>query len=260
MAFESSISRRHVLNLFAGGAALTLVGPARAGEARIVSLIAVAQKLPTLRQRIDFISNALVGSPYRGDTLIGGPHRPEQFVVRDDCFDCMTYCETVLAAALAHMPEEYAVILRQIRYRDGAARWRARNHYFSEWSANNCAAGICDPVTLPGGETIARTLTEMRALGPMRTSFTAVPRASVLANKALLATGDIIAFVSPRSDLDVFHVGFVVVDRDGALWLRHAARSKGHVVETPLARFIARYRVQAVALWRPRDPADDVIV
>lgn len=261
MAFQSTFNRRHILHVLAGGAALFAAGPVRAGETRIARLIGQAQKLPAMSQRIDFISRALMGTRYRGYTLIGGPRRAEQFVMRDDVFDCVTFCETVLAAAMVREPAEFAATLRQIRYRDGAVTWRERNHYFSEWGANNTAAGICAPVKLPGSETVAKTLTEMRSLGPRRTSFDAIPRESLFTNKSLLTTGDIIAFVSQRSDLDVFHVGFVIVGRDGDLWLRHAAQSRGRVVEQPLAPFMKQYRVHAVTLLRPRERADeDVIV
>ena len=59
-----------------------------------------------ISQRIDFISGALRGTRYQGYTLIGGPQRPEQFVVRDDAFDCVTFCETVLAAAIARQSRQ----------------------------------------------------------------------------------------------------------------------------------------------------------
>ncbi len=260
MEFDSTFNRRHILFLLAGGAALATAGPAHAGEARIAALIGQAQKFPAVAERIDFISRALIGTPYRGHTLIGGPRQPERFVTRDDCFDCVTFCETVLAAATVKDASEYAEALRHIRYRDGAVVWRERNHYFSEWGANNIAAGVCRPLTLPGSETIDRTLTEMQALGARQISFPAISRDRLLANKALLATGDIIGFLSQRADLDYFHVGFVVVAQDGDLWLRHAARSKGRVVDTLLARFLNQNRVRAVTLWRPSErPNEDVI-
>lgn len=259
MEFESALNRRHILRLLAGGAALAAAGPAQAGETRVARLIARTQKFPAISQRIDFISRAFVGTRYRAYTLIGGPRRPERFVMRDDGFDCVTYCETVLAAALAREPQEFAATLRQIRYRGGEVGWRERNHYFTEWGANNTAAGVCAPLPLPGGETIVKTLTEMRALGPRRTSFESIPRDSLLANKALLATGDIIAFVSRRSDLDVFHVGYVIVADDGDLWLRHAAQSKGRVIEQPLLRFMKQYQVREVTLWRPRERTDFIV-
>ena len=46
-------------------------------------------------------SGKLLGIRYRSNTLIGSPKLPEQFVIRDDAFDCVTYCEAVLAAAVA---------------------------------------------------------------------------------------------------------------------------------------------------------------
>ena len=68
---------------------------------------------------MDFISRALLGVRYQANTLIGGPQRPEQFVVRADAFDCVTYCEIVLAAAMARNYGEFETALRKIRYEHG---------------------------------------------------------------------------------------------------------------------------------------------
>ena len=62
---------------------------------------AVPEAQASVSERMDFISRALLGVRYRANTLIGGPQQPEQFVVRDDAFDCVTFCEFVLATALA---------------------------------------------------------------------------------------------------------------------------------------------------------------
>lgn len=252
---EHVVSRRHFLWLAAGAAALAVAPPAaRAEHARMTRLIEKAAALPSIGPRIDFISRALIGTPYRGYTLIGGPRKAEQFVTRDDAFDCVTYCEAVLAAALARKPEDYATALRLIRYRGGEISWRARNHYFSQWCESNVANNVCRPVIVPGGETIAKTVNYMPALGARRMSMNAVPRAELLANKELLVTGDIIGFLSRRGGLDYFHIGFVVIAPDGGLWLRHAAKSKRGVLDEPLARFLSANRVKAVTLLRPREP------
>ncbi|MDI1346760.1 MAG: DUF1460 domain-containing protein [Pseudolabrys sp.] len=249
------ISRRSMLRMLAGGAAFVTTAPAANAEtARIARLIEAAQALPTIGQRIDFISRALVGSHYRGYTLIGGPRKAERFVTRDDVFDCVTYCEAVLAAARVRTLDAYAATLRQIRYHDGAVAWRERNHYFAQWCENNIANEICAPVAIPDSETIAKTLSYMPALGARRMSLAAIPRASLLANTQLLATGDIIGFLSERARLDYFHVGFVVVAPDGDLWLRHAARSRGRVLDEPLGRFLSANRVKAVTVLRAREP------
>jgi len=140
MSFNLSLSRRDILHLLAGGAATSagiMPGSATAAEARIGRLIDDARGKSSISQRLDFISGALRGTRYQGYTLIGGSKRPEQFVVRDDAFDCVTFCETVLAAARAGNPAEFDDALRTIRYHNGVVSWRERNHYFFEWGQHN---------------------------------------------------------------------------------------------------------------------------
>src|SRR5665213_3372354 len=93
-------TRRTILQLVAGATPFAAL-PVFAGQARIDKLIVDAQTQSGMSQRIDFISRALLGTGYEPYTLIGGPRRPEKFVVRDDVFDCVTFCETVLAGAMS---------------------------------------------------------------------------------------------------------------------------------------------------------------
>ena len=103
MPFDLNLNRRSALHLLAGGAAFAAgVTPGSTAEARIDRLIKEARDKGPISKRLDFISGALRGTRYQGYTLIGGPRRPEKFVVRDDAFDCVTFCETVLAAAIAN--------------------------------------------------------------------------------------------------------------------------------------------------------------
>ncbi len=258
---DLAFDRRHVLQMLAGSAAFAAgLVPAQAARGHIDSLILAARALPTISERIAFISRALIGTPYRGYTLVGGPHRPERFVARDDCFDCVTFCETVLAAARATRLSDYAPQLRRIRYRNGVVDWRARNHYFADWSDNNVANGICARVTLPGGVTVGKTVSYMRALGPRRVSFDAIPRARLLASRERLATGDIIGFLSRRPRLDYFHVGLVVIGPGGELLLRHAARSHHRVLDERLAHFLSVNHVHRVTLLRPLEPVEMIDV
>jgi hypothetical protein len=256
---SGAITRRNLLTTIVGAAAAIASGPAwarwpqPAGQ-RIAALIGEAAALPTVSQRIDFISKALVGSRYRGHTLIGGPRRAERFVVRDDVFDCVTFCETVLAAALSRDASQFQTQLRLIRYKDGEVDWRARNHYFSDWCANNVANNVCKKLLLPGSETIDKRLTWMRGLGPRQVSMTVLSRVALVDNRALLATGDIIGFLSRRPGLDFFHTGFVVANEDGGLMLRHAAKSRGRVIDQPLPRFLADNHAHAVTLLRVKEP------
>ncbi len=232
---------------------------ARAEHTRMTRLIEKAQSLPTTGQRIDFISRALVGAPYRSYTLIGGPRKAEKFVTRDDVFDCVTYCEAVLAAALVRTPADYDDKLRQIRYRDGVVAWRQRNHYFAQWCDNNIANNICTRVGMPGGFSVDKKLYWMPGLGAPRMAVAGIPRASLLANKSMLATGDVIAFMSPRPRLDYFHTGLIVIAPTGEPRLRHAAQSRGRVLEEPLARFFSVNHVKAATVLRPRERSDVVM-
>lgn len=251
----SPLARRDVLRAMAGVLCCAVTArPSTAGETRIAALIEGASALPTVAQRIDFISRALIGTPYRGFTLIGGPRLAEQFVIRDDGFDCVTFCETVLAAARVGRATDFEHVLRQIRYREGAVDWRERNHYFSDWSEFNIANGVCRAVMLPGGVAIDKSLTYERALGTRQALFTAIPRASLAAHADRLATGDIIGFLSERPGLDYFHTGFIVIDRGNKTWLRHAAKSRQRVADEELARFVARTRVKRVTVLRPQEP------
>jgi hypothetical protein len=255
MPSDSTIDRRTFLHILAGAVCLaTGTGVATAGEARIDRLITAARAYGKVSQRVDFISRALLGTPYRGYTLIGGPRRAEQFVVRDDAFDCVTYCETVLAAAIAANSGEFRQALRAIRYHNGVVDWRERNHYFYEWGQRNAARELCRPIAMDGSVALSKTVYWHKALGKRHFTMLAIPRATFLANKSLLAAGDIVGFVTRRPDLDYFHVGFVVFGGKGDLMLRHASQSRGRVIDERMDRFIALYGVRYVTLWRPREP------
>ena len=254
MPFDSGVNRRDILRILASSAALA-VTPGEASEARIERLIAEAQRFPAISQRIDFISGALRGTRYRGYTLIGGPRQPERFVLRDDGFDCVTFCETVLAAAIARDPAEFENVLREIRYHNGIVNWFERNHYFYEWSRHNVENKTCRIVAIDGAVTIEKTVYWHRELGRRKFEMQVIPRAIFMANKDKLASGDIVGFVTQRPNLDYFHVGFIAFGQDGELLLRHAALSRHRVLDERMGRFVARNHVRYVTLLRPEQPA-----
>jgi len=261
MPFDSPPSRRHVLQMLAGATALAAgSGPSLARAARIERLIGEARGLEHISQRIDFISGALRGTRYQGYTLIGGPRRPEQFVVRDDGFDCVTFCETVLAAAIAHDIGEFETALREIRYRNGIVNWFERNHYFFEWGQHDVANKTCRWIGMEGAIDIEKTVDSQKGLSKRHFSMRVIPSVVFLMNKAKLENGDIVGFVSRRPNLDYFHAGFVAFAPDRTLLLRHASESRRRVLDERMDRFVARYRVRYVTLLRPEQPAAAVAV
>jgi hypothetical protein len=221
--------------------------------ARIEHLIAEAHAIAPapaeIARRIDYISRALVGARYRAHTLIGGPRRPERLVVRADAFDCVTYCETVLAAALVRSYSEFEAVLKRIRYARGRVVWAERNHYFAEWIRHAVENGICRPVAIAGEIAIEKTV-NWGNQGRRNVTMTGIPRAALLANRQLLSSGDIIGFLSRQSNLDFFHTGFVIIGPKGERLLRHASQSRGRVLDQRMAPFLAINGVRHVSLLR----------
>jgi hypothetical protein len=250
-----SLNRRSVLRLIAGGAALivNLRSAAGAKARHIETLIDAARGFERISQRITYISAQLRGTRYLAYSLIGGPKRPEKFVVRDDGFDCVTYCETGLAAARARNRSEFEDNLRKIRYHDGVIEWRERNHYFFEWGEHNVANGFCDYLHMDGEVEITKTVYWHRELGKRHFRMTVIPRKVFLANRDRLADGDVVGFVTRRQNLDFFHIGFVIFGSKGDLLLRHAARTKRRVLDERMEYFCAINRVSYVTLLRPRE-------
>jgi N-acetylmuramoyl-L-alanine amidase-like protein len=247
-SFVQMLAAAPLLMAATGGSAF-----AEAAAKSIARLIAESRTVPeaqaSVSERMDFISRALLGVRYQANTLIGGPRRPERFVVRDDAFDCVTFCEFVLAAAIARDYGEFETVLRTIRYEHGKVVWAERNHYFAEWCRRAVENGICAPVAMPDAVTIDKTV-QWGNQGRRQVSITGIPTKSLLANGELLANGDIIGFLSLRPNLDFFHTGLVIFEDDGALMLRSAALSRRRVVDEPMERFVAANNVQHVTLLR----------
>jgi hypothetical protein len=255
MPFDLILNRRSTLHLLAGGAAFGAgVTPGSTAEARIDRLIEEARSKGPISQRLDFISASLRGTRYQGYTLIGGPRRPEKFVVRDDAFDCVTFCETVLAAAIATNRGQFDSILRTVRYHNGVVVWQERNHYFFDWCQHNVENKTCRWISMDGAVEIKKTVDSQKGLSTRRFAMRVIPGAAFLANKNALERGDIVGFVSRQPNLDYFHVGFIAFDKTGTLLLRHASQSNHRVLDERMDRFVAVNSVRYVTLLRPREP------
>ena len=248
---DSSLTRRGFLAALACAA---IPAPsAMAGERLIAALIAQSRELPTVSRRVASISQALLGHAYQPNTLIGGPIRPEVFVTRDDRFDCVTFCETVLAAAKAHDVPSFEAELRAIRYRNGIVAWRERNHDFAAWCERNVANGLCRPIALGTPVDLRKTIMFPAALGTRSYVIAATTTASLFAQKDKLKDGDLIGFVSRRPILDYFHTGFLMFSANGNLMLRHASESHGRVVDERMTAFVGANGVRYVTILRPRE-------
>jgi N-acetylmuramoyl-L-alanine amidase-like len=175
-------------------------------------------------------------------------------VLRDDAFDCVTYCEAVLAGAIAADYSEYQHLLRRIRYTQGEVRWAERNHDFAQWSRRIVENKICRAVGIAPVATVEKSLNG-EGLGKRGYVISAVAASALMANRKALQAGDVIGFVSRRSELDFFHTGFIAFNRRGEFMLRHASRSRGRVVDDDMASFVTATGVKYVTLLRALEPA-----
>ena len=203
--------------------------------------------------RIEAISSRFMGDPYRGETLGGSASSDESFTASLDAFDCVTYVESILALAGASDPRKFADNLRCIRYRNGIVGWVSRNHYMTAWIRNNVRAGFVSNQTKgPGLIDRSRKLNVVDGLAEKTILVRSIRKRDFLRRGSEVSTGDLVFFASTRRNLDVFHCGVLIRSGERIL-LRHAARSRGRVVEQALEGFLAANRMSGVILVRPRD-------
>jgi hypothetical protein len=248
-------NRRNVLWLLAGLPLLAAGSDAFAAVVLIERLMREAQAFPHVSERIDFISGKLLGVRYRPNTLIGGPKQQEKFVVRDDAFDCVTFCEVVLAAALSRDLDGFETTLRRIRYDHGKVEYAQRNHYWAEWCQRNIENGVCQPIAIQPSVTFVKVVTWHREFAPRRVSIAAIDKTTLLSKPSQVTAGDIIGFASRRQGLDYYHTGFIAFAQNGELLLRSASLRHGRVLDEKMASFVATNSVKYVTLLRAAERA-----
>jgi hypothetical protein len=121
------------------------------------------------------------------------------------------------------------------------------------WIRNNVREGIVRPVSMPAVPIVIRerVLNVVPGLDPQRIRVKCVPKPELPRLESHLQSGDLIFFVSTRKNLDVFHAGIIV--RDGKkVFMRHASRSQGLVVEQELREFLKANRMAGVIVVRPQ--------
>ncbi len=257
---------------------LSMVAASGLGADRAAALAPAGRERTALpfSQRLEAASRKYVGTRYllgplgEGSPSLGSP-KP---LINERCVDCVTYLEQSLAHALAERPADVMPLLQRIRYRRGEINFGARNHFFlADWVRNN--GWLLADGTRSVGGSAARTVEKRldRSI-PARESglpewstrlpeggrevpftVTYIPSAALPKVSSRFPQAAIVAFVSPRKDLDSSHVGFVF--RRNGLTLRHASMTKGRVVDQPLLPYVKRRgsHILGVAVITLRDDA-----
>ena len=253
--------------------------------------------IPRFGDLLARIGERFVGTPYQPHTLeVPGP---ERLVINLEALDCVTFVENVLAlarlawtappgiaddpAGFADGPAGFQAAFRdeltRIRYRDGTLDgYGSRLHYFSEWIADNEAAGLVDAVSRELGGTPDGAAIDFMSTHPdayrqladpaMLAEIARIegrlavverfylPEDEIAAAAHLIQDGDIIAATSTVAGLDIAHTG-IAVWRDGDLRLLHAPLVGSHVQlsDESLAERIRRIGGQdGIMVARPLAP------
>jgi hypothetical protein len=222
-------------------------------------IIREARRLPTVGARLKLITARLLGRPYFVNPLVGSATEPEVFVATLDGFDCVTLVETSLALAWAADVPQFLALLCEIRYRNGEVSYARRLHYSTDWMKANVRRGFLKNITR-GADTLVRTKTLdfLQAFKPRTVSFRYFPKRKLGKVSRLIEDGDVILFASTRKSLDTFHVGLLFRD-SGRVLLRHAARSRGGVVEQELQEFVKANTMPGFIVARPVERPEIVL-
>lgn len=210
-----------------------------------------------------------VGVPYKGGTLEGDP---EKLRVNIDSVDCTTFVEMMMALAMTvdqrrHTWRDFAFNLQKLRYRGGEINgYPSRLHYICDWAIDNTHRGNITDVTttFPRYGYIVKSIDFMSAnadrypalkdsashagiknveIGYRNHRFPYL-KANDTASKDMMAgfrNGDIVAFTTKLKNLDVTHMGIIML-KNGEPYVLHASSSAGKVVvsDKPLAAFLKR--------------------
>lgn len=225
-------------------------------------------------ERIEMIGRMFVGTPYVAHTLEVEKGQPEVLTINIDQLDCTTFVETVAAMAMTVGQKrsswrDFVNNLENIRYRGGKLDgYASRLHYIANWIVDNSYRGNVKDVagSFPKVNYVTKTINFM---SDNRDKYTALADSAEFARiksiedgyrkhrfpfiktidlpakdtKKAFRTGDLVALTTNLKNLDVTHMGIVVLI-DGEPYLMHASSSHGKVEisSVPLAEFMRRNR------------------
>lgn len=227
----------------------------------IDSVIGRSSAMEDLSERIHFLSEQFLGTPYEEGTLAGGVDSPEELVVRLDAVDCFTLLDYIEAMRLSSSSEDFIDNLRRVRYRSGKIGFEERHHFFTDWREYDAerTEDITDLLGGNGAVKVAKRLNERRdgsffvpGIGSERREISYIPGEAIVPSLAArFRTGDYVGIYSPLPGLDVSHVGIIIV-KDGRTLLRHASKRYKEVVDEDFGGYASAR--PGIILLRPRDP------
>lgn len=225
----------------------TVIIPGTWTEQSLDSLIKESRRLPTIHERICFISSRFFETPYKANTLVGSVTVKEKLVIDLSGIDCFTFLDYVLALSFSETYGDFSALVRDIRYEKGAVAYTSRNHFFTQWIKNNggildyvskqMEGAVCEQELLNGKG--ANTLW-LEGIPLRRTDVCFFPTAKMdSVFYASLKKGDMAGFHAKQKGLDVTHVG-IIIKTANKTFLRHASLKYKKVVDEPLDAYLKK--------------------
>ena len=229
-----------------------------------------------LSERLDAVSARFLGTSYLASPLGEGKGKDPDPLVRYDAVDCLTFVEEAIALSLATSPDSVVPLLTRIRYEGESPDFEQRNHVMeAQWIPSNVEKGFLKDITRTvGGDLTVRVKKSLddtawksksgaslglSSEGQRRGDYEwdLIPTASAQERLKAAPTGTLVVIVRadrPQMVTRISHVGFLIHKKSG-LFLRHASRSFGKVVDEPLANYLgrnlayAKWTVEGVSLY-----------
>lgn len=213
----------------------TLLDSGRWSLGELDRLIRMGWEVGSPGERIGFLSEGFLGTPYKASTMIGGPGVEEVLVINLAGVDCFTFLDYVEAMRRSESSDAFKDALRKVRYRNGVVSYTARNHFFSDWMLFN-GSFTSDVTADVGGNRSLRVEKVLNRIGgnryllpgiePVKREIVYIPSREI--NETVvekLNTGDYLGVYSELDGLDVSHVG-IVIRKAGRIIFRHASSSE----------------------------------
>lgn len=225
------------------------------------------------------VADKFVGVKYVTSPLGEGEGKDPDPRFRTDAFDCLTFVETAIALAIS--PDAPQKTLDQIRYGHDTISYGERNHVMeAQWLPRNLEKGFLKDVTKQyGGDAVVRitkvlgdeqwNAKEGRELGldpehQARGEFglDIIPAKVALEKLKAAPDGTVVVVVRadrPRLVTRISHVGFLLHKKKG-VFMRHASRTFGHIVDEDLASYLSRnlgyakWTVEGFSLYEVQQP------
>lgn len=219
-------------------------------KAKELWLNAISKK--GLNERIRYFSEALKETPYNlGPTGEGFKGKIDSKpVFRLDSVDCVTYMESVLALTFAPHEDSLLSTLKQIRYLNGEVSYLNRKHYFvADWIQKSDFAKVLEDKntqimkrTLPKKKFFKNKGIDFSNDEKIEFAYLPLDKAKDFASKNWNGVSEIrgVGFVFAGDVVDVFHVGFLLLNPGEKPIFRHASQISGKVIDQTLESYLEK--------------------